>query len=416
VRRVAISSLKLGPSRKTPEPIPVREGGSEPGHPVEESVTNPWTVRYPFASRRITLRRQSRHRASPILEETPAVPSAHSAIALKPLLEECGYTGTRLKEGYAFGGMTAEYVGFATRPWDFDSACIAVMVGNGNSEATARSCRGMGAPIVWVSHNSTVDWWKQHGAGPTLFASAPIQEFPALVHQHRAKLDPLSVYRGKTIARVDKSKQLDFVDAGFLPLLREEAGKKLHDLVEEMINATLAGLGKDEPTKEEIRKVFTAVFRLLAGKLLKDKGARGFRGLDLSNPSAVLRAVGKHYNARQADISITGRWPTALASAASLFCGVGSFGVVSPETLAYVYEHTLVTKPLRKKLGIHATPPWLVDYMVWQLYDWIREIPEADRLVFEPACGHAPFLLSAMRLLRLEISNWDETHVHKSLK
>jgi len=274
----------------------------------------------------------------------------------------------------------------------------------------------MGAPIVWVSNNGTVDWWTQHGAGPTLFASAPIQEFAALVHLHKAKLDPVSVYRGKTIARVDRSRQLDFVDAGFLPLLREEAGKKLHDLVEEMTKAILEELGKGEPSKEELRKVFTAVFRLLAGKILKDKGVHGFQGLDLANPSDVLRAVGKHYNASQADISITGKWPTALASAASLFSKAGSFGVVSPEALAYVYEHTLVTKPLRKKLGIHATPPWLVDYMVWQLYDWISAMPEADRHVFEPACGHAPFLLSAMRLLRLEISDGEETEVHKFLK
>jgi len=321
-----------------------------------------------------------------------------------------------LKEDYVFGAMTATYVGFATKPWDFDSACIAVMAGDGNSEATARSCRGLGAPIVWVSNNGKVDWWQQHGAGPTLFASAPSQEFAALVHRHKANLDPVSVYRGKTIARVDKSRQLDFVDAGLLPLLREEAGKKLHDLVEEMTNAALEALGKGEPSKEDLRKVFTAVFRLLAGKILKDKGVRGFQGLDLANPGDVLRAVGKHYNASQANILIKGKWTTALASAASLFCDAGSFGVVSPEALAYVYEHTLVTRPLRKKLGIHATPPWLVDYIVWRLYDWIREIPEADRHVFEPACGHAPFLLSAMRLLRLEIPDKDEAGVNKFVK
>ena len=344
------------------------------------------------------------------------MPTTHSAAALKPLLAECGYTGTRLKEGYVFGAITAEYVGFATKPWDFDSACIAVMAGNGNSEATARSCREMGAPIIWVSNNGTVDWWTQHGAGPTRFASASIQEFPALVHRYKAKLDPLSIYRGKTLARIDKSRQLDFVDAGFLPLLRDEAGKKLHDLVEEMLSATLAGLGKGEPSRQELRNVFTAVFRLLAGKILKDKSVRGFQRLDLSDPSDVLRAVGKHYNARQADISITSRWATALGSAASLLCKAGSFEVVSPETLAYVYEHMLVTKPMRKMLGIHATPPWLVDYIVWQLYDRILEIPETDRHVFEPACGHAPFLLSAMRLLRMEISNKDEAEVHRYLK
>ena len=57
-----------------------------------------------------------------------------------------------------------------------------------------------------------------------------------------------------------------------------------------------------------------------------------------------------------------------------------------------------------------------MDYIVWQLYDWIREIPENDRHVFEPACGHAPFLLSAMRLLRLEMQDRKEAEVHDYLK
>ena len=342
--------------------------------------------------------------------------AVHSSDVLKSLLEKCGYTGTRLKQDYTVGSLTVPLAGFATKPWDFDSACIAVMDGNGDSEAAARSCRGMGAPIVWVQHAGMVDWWVQHASQPTLFVSEPVWKFAAIVRQHKDKLDPLSVYRGKTIARVDRSRQLDFVDAGLLPLLREEAGKKLHGLVEAMTRATLRGLGGGKPTKERLRAVFTAVFRLLAGKILKDKDVHGFKGLDLSRPADVLSAVGRHYKAGQADISITANWRAALTSGASLLSSAGSFGVVSPETLAYVYEHTLVTKALRKQLGIHATPPWLVDYMVWQLYDWIREIPVEDRHVFEPACGHAPFLLSAMRLLRLEMQDQDETEVHRYLK
>lgn len=347
---------------------------------------------------------------------SPSSPSANPAPFLRPLLEECGYTGTRLKEGYAFDSVIIPYAGFATKPWDFDSACIAVMVSDGDSKATAHSCRGMGAPIVWVQHNGTVDWWMLHDVGPTLYKSRPAQKFAELVHQHKDQLDPARVYRGKTIARVNTSRQLDFVDAGLLALLREEAGKKLHDLVEEMTRVTLDELGGGEPSRATLRRVFTAVFRLLAGKILKDKGVRGFKGLDLANPTDVLAAVEKHYSAGQARHSITGKWKTALTSAASSLNGASDFSVVSPETLAYVYEHTLVTKALRKKLGIHATPPWLVDYMVWRLDDWIREIPIADRHVFEPACGHAPFLLSAMRTLRLDMHDGDETKVHEYLK
>lgn len=341
--------------------------------------------------------------------------NAQSAAGLMPLLEECGYIGTRLEQNFKLGSRTIPLVGFATKPWDFDSACIAVVDGNGQPEAAVRGCRGLGAPVVWVRHNGTVDWWKQHGTTPILFESRPLQEFPALVRQHREELGPASIYRGKTIDRVIKSRQLEFVDAGLLPLLREEAGKKLHDLVEDMISTTLRGLGQSNPGRVMIREVFIAVFRMLAGKILKDKGVHGFKGLDLSNPADVLSAVARHYSARQTT-RLQGKWKTALRSAASLFSEAGSFGVVSPETLAYVYEHMLVTKALRKKLGIHATPPWLVDYMVWQLYDWIREIPVEDRHVFEPASGHAPFLVPAMRLLRLEMPDQPATNIHDYLK
>ncbi len=141
-------------------------------------------------------------------------------------LEECGYTGARLEPDFKFGLMTIPLVGFATKPWDFDSACIAVVDSGGQPETAARSCRDLGAPVVWVRHNGHVDWWVQHDSAPTLFASKPVGEFATLVRQHKETLGPLSIYRGKTIARVVKSRQLDFVDAGLLPLLREEAGKK----------------------------------------------------------------------------------------------------------------------------------------------------------------------------------------------
>ena len=42
--------------------------------------------------------------------------------------------------------------------------------------------------------------------------------------------------------------------------------------------------------------------------------------------------------------------------------------------------------------------------------------PNGTGHVFEPACGHSPFLLSAMRLLRLEMQDRGEAQVHEFLK
>ncbi|MBN1509765.1 MAG: N-6 DNA methylase [Sedimentisphaerales bacterium] len=201
-----------------------------------------------------------------------------------------------------------------------------------------------------------------------------------------------------------------------MPLLRLEAGEKLGNLVEEMTQATLKGLGRDNPSKAMLRDVFTRVFRLLAGKILKDKEVDDFGRIDLQDPATVLNAVARHYNAEKTDGRLSRRWKAALSRACQLISEYGSVRVVSPESLAHVYEHTLVNKELRKKLGIHATPPYLVDYIVWQLYDWICDIPREDRHVFEPACGHAPFLLSAMRMLRLEMEGEADHKIHTYLK
>ncbi|MEX0641493.1 MAG: N-6 DNA methylase [Pirellulales bacterium] len=343
-------------------------------------------------------------------------PSDQSAAECKSLLEECGYSGSRLALNYRLNGLSLPLVGFASKPWDFDSACIAVVDAKGDGKQAVRSCYDLAAPVVWVCRNGSIDWWVQHASNPTLFASRAAREFPDLVRAHKSQLDPASIYRGKTIARIDTARQLDFVDIGLMPLRREEAGKKLGDLVEEMTRTTLRALHQSSPSKAILREVFISVFRLLAGKILKDKGVRGFSSLDLTDPASALVAVAKHYNTTGSVPHVTPAWSTALKPAASLLDDAGSFAVVSPETLAYVYEHTLVTDSLRKKLGIHATPPWLVDYMVWQLYDCIREIPTDDRHVFEPACGHAPFLLATMRMLRMEMQYQTETMVHKYLK
>lgn len=344
--------------------------------------------------------------------------SDETGASLRPLLEECGYTDpSRLATNFKLNQISLPLVGFASKPWDFDSACIAVVDSpNADTERAARSCYDLAAPVVWVRHNGSVDWYVQHATRPELYRTRPIHQFPELVRQHKDQLSPSRIYRGKTLAQIDKANLLDFVDSGLMPVRREEAGRVLGDVVEEMTRATLRSFRQRTPSKTLLHEVFTSVFRLLAAKILKDKDVRGFGNIDLADPGIALAAVIKHYDKVGNHPPITRAWIAALKPAASLLGGIGDLAVVSPETLAYVYEHTLVTKALRKKLGIHATPPWLVDYMVWRMLDWIRDVPEEERHVFEPACGHAPFLLSAMRMLRLELQNKPESEIHDYLK
>ena len=51
-------------------------------------------------------------------------------------------------------------------------------------------------------------------------------------------------------------------------------------------------------------------------------------------------------------------------------------------------------------MSVHRTPTYLVDYMLAKISHWMeQDIGIHNCRVFEPACGHAPFLVGAVRLL-----------------
>ncbi len=112
----------------------------------------------------------------------------------------------------------------------------------------------------------------------------------------------------------------------------------------------------------------------------------------------VFARLAAHYG--EAPLAIRNRREReGLQSAAQTISRFSSLALTTTESLAYVYENTLISKKSRTELGTHSTPSFLVDYVVGNLSDWVAEIPVDDRSVFEPACGHAAFLVSAMRLL-----------------
>jgi type I restriction-modification system DNA methylase subunit len=122
--------------------------------------------------------------------------------------------------------------------------------------------------------------------------------------------------------------------------------------------------------------------------------------LDLHNLEEALRRVQTHYGSAEPVRLGNVRRRTALDGAVEIFQALGNLQHLTTETLADVYEQALVTETMREQHGTHATPPYLVDYILWQLAPWIEEIDPKQLRVFEPACGHAPFLVGMVRLLR----------------
>ena len=327
----------------------------------------------------------------------------HPGVAqLRPYLIDCGYRASQLaanvevENGHRYKVPLAA---FAHSPHDSRSACIAVIEGASDPEETVVSCRGLGAPLVFLYFPDRWQLWQQSTVRPKLLQQVPPEELPRFFLERREELAPESVYRAKTWARLDPSYQLDFVDVGLMPLVEKEAGRKLTELIERVVQEAKSRLHWDEISQRQGQWLLQSHFWLLAAKILKDKNVPAFGPLDLENLQDVFAHVADHYGAAIPVRVGTKTQAEALRESAREMSGFSHLGLVSTDALAYLYEHALITPEIRAALGTYSTPTYLVDYIIGKLRPWIEDIPVRQRQVFEPACGHAAFLLAAMQLL-----------------
>ncbi len=296
---------------------------------------------------------------------------------------------------------------FAHEPTDARSACVAVIQAvAGDVQSQVSSYRQLGAPVVIALKPDAIEFWKQREDNAELVEEVAAEQAEAYFQAHASELAPGAVFRAKTWGRLDRQFQLSFVDAGLMPVVEEEIGLSLTQLVERVIHGLRQSLwpGESEVSLADGHWLVKSAFWLLAAKVLRDKRVPGFITLDLARVEDVFTRVARHYDSRKGipvGIKIRNRRQRdALEAAADAIARFSHLGHVTTESLAYVYESALITKETRASLGTHSTPQYLVDYLVWKLAPWINEIPENERDVFEPACGHAAFLVAAMRLLK----------------
>ncbi|MCX7427576.1 MAG: N-6 DNA methylase [Planctomycetia bacterium] len=276
---------------------------------------------------------------------------------------------------------------------------------------TVSHCRDLGAPVVFACWQGNLQWWKQAVQGPESVKTVPCAEVDRFFQSHGDEFSPNAVYRAKTWGRFDAQYQRTFVDVGLMPLVESHIGKGLGDLIARTVSGLKSRLRRERLTPDWLLK---SAFWLLAARILRDKMVPAFVDVDLSDVNDVFRRVARHYRT-SALIPVGGsRRRDALIEAAATIAQFSNLAVTTTECLAYVYENTLISKETRLELGTHSTPSYLVDYVVGRLAPWIEEIPPEQRNVFEPACGHAAFLISAMRLLRdmlpQNISHFETQH------
>jgi len=329
------------------------------------------------------------------------VSPALAAASLAPYLRDCGYRGRLLRSKFRFGdGKEAPLVGFAHEPTDARSACIAAVDGDGRAGDVVRELRQLGAPVFLVCTGQNVQWWMQGRAKPRQLETCSATALPQFFKKHADGLSPEAVYRAKTWGCFKPEYQLTFVDAGLMPLVDSEIGERLTDLIERTVRDLRAELWPGDISVEQGAWLLRSVFWLLAAKILRDKQVPAFASLDLHDVGHAVAAVARHYGATSAVSVGDARQKQALVSAARSISRFAHLGHVTTESLAYVYENALISKQTRQQLGTHSTPPYLVDYIVWHLAPWIEALPADQRHVFEPACGHAAFLVAALRLLK----------------
>ena len=183
-----------------------------------------------------------------------------------------------------------------------------------------------------------------------------------------------------------------------MPLIEGQIGQALQDLIERNVAALKSNLRWKDIDSEQGHWLLQTVFGLVSAKILRDKDVPAFDGLELADVDEVFTRLARHYNVAPVPI-LDQRQRDALVETAQEIRRFSHLGLATTESLAYVYENALISKEIRAELGIHSTPPYLVDYIVGKLGRWIEGMAVDERQVFEPACGHAGFLVAAMRLL-----------------
>jgi hypothetical protein len=290
-------------------------------------------------------------------------------------------------------------IAFAHRPHDARSSCIAFLPESQTPQADLANLFEIGVPFAFCIGPATWGMWSLRSNGPQLQKKIATKDVERFFEINKADFCPGSVFRAKTWARAEGARQLDFVDIGLLPVVEKEAGKRLRQLFEDMLGHTMDALEIDVSKLSEANAhwLVKANFWLLAGKLLKDKAVPRFIRLDLRDVEDVFYRVAEHYGAQR--IRANGRL-TALNGAAGIAENFSSLRSISTETLGALYEESLLSERTRKLLSVHRTPTFLVDFMLAKVSQLIeRGLDIHNCRFFEPACGHAPFLVGAVRVL-----------------
>ena len=331
-----------------------------------------------------------------------------------------GYRQEAVLSDYSFADVlapenttrTVPLAAFAQTPPSYRSSALAVVKAEPDDlQGVVRAHRALCAPVLFVIEGEQISAWQVRGDQPaTMLDRTHIDHVPALFEKNREQWKPDAIHRAKSIGAINPTHQLDFVDIGLLPAVEGETHIKLEQMLHEML------LAFHEPPGDGVhpKLLFPLAFRLVAVKVLRDRGHAAAQAWDTSNGPELLRSVEDFYglsavlddSAMQASDLVASAWER-------LSSGI-SFANISSEDLALVYENALVTPETRKHFGTHTTPRQLAEYAVARLE--LSRFSPGELFVYEPFAGAAPFLVSALRHVRETLPrDWNDRERHEFL-
>lgn len=327
--------------------------------------------------------------------------------AVESCFEKLGYPPLVRRRDYRFADVWAEdsaertvaLAVFTQLPESFRSAAFGVIEGREEEAAEAIAARrALGAPLFLSIEGNRVTVWRVGASGAPQRLGEPVrlEALDELFERHRDLWNPHALHRAKALSQ-PSPRQLDlFFDLGLLPAIDCELQRKLDALLREVLHQVLGNQRCKVAAHAEM--AFRITFRLLAAKILRDCKYKVADAWNYDDARALLKNIATYY--RLQDMQATQFFPSTkvLTQTWELLSNSLSLQNVSADTLAFVYENTLVTPENRKLLSIHSTPQPLADYVLRHL-DLGRF--NLDSLhIHEPFTGAGVFLVNALRHLQ----------------
>ena len=339
---------------------------------------------------------------------------------IEAALDRLGYANDRRLRDYAFADVLSpggearavDLAVFTQLPESFRSAAFGVIEGSADPAQAIMERRALGAPVFLAigPHGDVGVWAVEARSQPRLLERVTLDQIDDLFARHADSWSPQALHRAKAQGAARGAYQLDFVDLGLLPAIESEVQVKLQRVLAEVIGL----LAPPDAGAEPQRAAFRTTFRLLAAKILSDRLHPDASSWALDDVGSVLAGIESYYHLPVLAQGAALVDPAKAAAAWKAFQGAVNLRNISADSLAFVYENTLVTADTRKMFGTHSTPRAVAEYVL-DAIDLAQFDVDAMKVV-EPFAGAGIFLVAALRQMRDQLpADWSAERRHAYL-